>query len=156
LLYPSIFGKAFKVGSYFLPVQLQVADIEWEGYPAPDASIRDWINKPLLNPAESDTRFAAFLVALFEETLQVIRNPESILAQILACPSIPDFEKCSIRDHYPDDLPGRFRLFMTAGQTFAKQGELRVEFYEKVIKRADAVRLLDARHASLLKFKLAT
>jgi hypothetical protein len=43
-----------------------------------------------------------------------------------------------LRD-FPESLAGMFRLFMTAGQLFSKQGDLRIEFYNSVLERADNV-----------------
>jgi hypothetical protein len=35
---------------------------------------------------------------------------------------------------YPSTLQEQFRLFMTVGQTFSKQGDLRIEFYDRWLK----------------------
>lgn len=40
-------------------------------------------------------------------------------------------------DQYPQTIAQKFRLLMTAGQTFKHQGEKRSEFYSAVVKYAN-------------------
>jgi hypothetical protein len=115
-----------------------IAHTKWTGYPAPDFNVRDWFLKPGYSPQENDNRYGAFLTALFQVTLEVISHPDvQIRQRISECPSLKGDEKRAALQDYPASLAGQFRLFMTIGQTFSKQGALRIEFYDKVLRRAD-------------------
>jgi hypothetical protein len=108
------------------------------GYPPSDSRVRDWFRASTY--AESDVRFNAFLTALFEKTLEVVDNPEQIRMAISSeSNKLPAAEQVDTEDGYPDTLPGQFRLYMTVGQTFTKQGDLRITFYNNVLERADEV-----------------
>jgi hypothetical protein len=109
------------------------------GYPAPDGAVRDWFRKSGDDAAQNTNRFIAFLTALFQETLLVINELPSIKERILSCLSIPELERENMLRDFPESLAGMFRLFMTAGQLFSKQGDLRIEFYNSVLERADNV-----------------
>lgn len=108
------------------------------GYPASDSCVRDWFKTPGYSPVQTDSRCCAFLTALFEKTLEIIRDPPNrILKAILESPDLTAEETTTARMDYPDNLPGQFRLFMTIGQKFSTQGDLRINFYDNVLKRAD-------------------
>jgi hypothetical protein len=72
--------------------------------------------------------------------LEIIKDPQrQIHNAIMESPNLKDDEKAAARQHYPSTLQEQFRLFMTVGQTFSKQGDLRIEFYNRVIERANKV-----------------
>ena len=73
----------------------------------------------------------------------MIKDPKAgILEQIWACPDLSDADKAAAQRDYPDSLSGQFRLFMTIGQTFERQGPLRINFYDRVIREANDVSFL--------------
>ncbi|KAF8326117.1 uncharacterized protein EI90DRAFT_3128266 [Cantharellus anzutake] len=90
-------------------------------YPAPDHDVLNWFTRINLKEHESDTRFSAFLTALFER--------------------LSSAEKSAALMRYPKSLAGQFRLFMTVGQRFGQQAPLRVQFYEEVLVRAEEASL---------------
>ncbi|KAF8523256.1 hypothetical protein BU17DRAFT_85925 [Hysterangium stoloniferum] len=100
-----------------------------QGYPAPDTAVLQWLTRCGLKSHESDDRFIAFLTALFEKILKVIDDPQFIQQQISDSPDIERTEKEVALQNYPKSLPEQFRDFMTVGQTFDKQGPLRINFY---------------------------
>jgi hypothetical protein len=73
----------------------------------------------------------------------VINGPKgSILERIRGCAELSDADKAAAIRDYPDHLPGQFRLLMTVGQNFEKQGPLRTKFYDSVLSEADEARSL--------------
>ena len=111
------------------------------GYPASDSQVRIWFKAAGgLSPEESDVRCCAFLTALLEKTLEIVQDPQrQILKALKELPSLGEDEKAAALKDYPITLQKQFRLFMTVGQTFSKQGYLRINFYDRVIKRANEV-----------------
>jgi len=88
--------------------------------------------------------------------LEIVKDPQChIHNAIMESPNLKDDEKAAARQHYPSTLQEQFRLFMTVGQTFSKQGDLRIEFYDSVVERANEVgfrwyspaAMLTARHS---------
>jgi hypothetical protein len=110
------------------------------GYPPPDSKVRNWFTNPEFTPTQCDNRSSAFLTALFETTLDVIK--EGILNAISTSPSLTKAEKLSALGMFPSTLPEQFRQFMMVGQTFSTQGSLRIQFYDRVLERADEVDLV--------------
>jgi len=102
------------------------------GFPAPDNNIRDWL---LLSrtKVEAFTRASAFLCALFSVLLRYLEDIDDKVAGI----KIPEHEEL------PGSKEGKFRLLMTAGQSFSHQGELRRDFYDEVLALADEVHLFN-------------
>jgi hypothetical protein len=110
------------------------------GYPASDSQVRIWFKAHGLSPAQSDVRCSAFLTALLEKVLEIVENPErQIRNAIKESPNLREDEKTAALNDYPITLQKQFRLFMTVGQTFSKQGDLRINFYDRVIERANEV-----------------
>ena len=110
------------------------------GYPASDSQVRIWFMAAGLSPAQSDVRCSAFLTALLEKTLETVEDPEhQIRNAIRESPNLSEDEKAVALNNYPTTLQKQFRLFMTVGQTFSKQGDLRINFYNRVIERANEV-----------------
>jgi hypothetical protein len=72
---------------------------------------------------------------LFEKILDVIKSPNPKI-YITNSPDLSEVEKEAALRDYPESLAGQFRLFMTVGQQFDKQGPLRVQFYDGVLQRA--------------------
>jgi hypothetical protein len=70
----------------------------------------------------------------------VIAGPFTIQQRIMECDTVTEQENWDLRASFPESLPAQFRLFMTVGQTFDKQGDLRVLFYKAVVARATKVR----------------
>jgi hypothetical protein len=96
-----------------------------------------------LNSRENDNRFSAFLTALFEEVYNVIKTGKAgILERIQGCAELSDADKEAALHGYPDSLSGQFRLFMSVGQTFERQGPLRIKFYDSVLREADQASFL--------------
>jgi hypothetical protein len=88
---------------------------------------------------------------LLEETLETIADPERhILKAAMESPNLTDDEKVLVRQQYPRTLPEQFRLFMTLGQAFSKQGVLRIGFYDKVVERANDVGFCSYSYATML------
>lgn len=87
------------------------------GYPPADHVVRDFLTQ---NGSETESyiRACCFIQALFEQTLQVVENPD-----------FGDFHKVS-------EAVERFRILMTTGQTMKGHGLFRTEFYNKVIQKA--------------------
>ena len=96
------------------------------GFPPPDVSVRDWLLRSMTK-TEAFSRAGAYLCALFVTLL-------SYLQQI-------DDKLTAIGLSSDANLPTKFRLLMTAGQTFTHQGAARTQFYGDVLKLADEVRL---------------
>ena len=121
-------------------LNIQTADIKLTGYPASDPRVRNWFKSPCLSPTQSDIRCSAFLTALLEKTLEIVKDPQrQIRNAIMESTSLRDGEKAAARQSFPSTLQEQFRLFMTVGQTFSKQGDLRIEFYDRVVERANEV-----------------
>jgi hypothetical protein len=126
------------------------------GYPSPDAAVRDWFRAPGMTSPESDIRFSAFLVALFEKIDKVISEPESCIRRRIAeSPVLTDQEKTAALKDYPESFAGQFRLLMTVGQKFLAQGPLRTKFYADVMERAEEASSLLYVASILLKITLA-
>jgi hypothetical protein len=88
----------------------------------------------------SDVRSSAFITALLERTLEVIKDPQTqIRDKISNLPSLTEKTKADALRDYPNTIPEQFRLYMTIGQKYSEQGELRIQFYDEVIQRADYV-----------------
>jgi hypothetical protein len=110
------------------------------GYPPSDSQVRIWFKAPGLSPLQSDVRCSAFLTALLEKTLEIVEDPQrQIRNAIKESPNLTEDEKAAALNDYPIALQQQFRLFMTVGQTFSKQGDLRISFYDSVIDRANEV-----------------
>lgn len=73
----------------------------------------------------------------------MIKDPKAgILERIRSCAELSNADKAAALRDYPDSLSGQFRLFMTVGQTFERQGPLRINFYDRVLREANEVRFL--------------
>jgi hypothetical protein len=103
------------------------------GFPASDSEVRDWFRRGDPTPEESGVRFSAFITVLFK-TLEIIQDPQTRIRNAISEPSsLTALEKKDALQNYPGSLPGQFRLFMTVGQQFRKQGELRIMLYRRVL-----------------------
>jgi hypothetical protein len=99
------------------------------GFPAADVEVRDFF---AVDGTERDTivrRSHAFLIALFTITRDYLQNIDQHITQACELPV----------EQYPQTIAQKFRLLMTAGQTFMRQGEKRSEFYSAVMKYANEV-----------------
>jgi hypothetical protein len=77
---------------------------------------------------------------LLEKTLEIVKDPpRHIRNAIKESPNLGEDERAAALNDYPTTLQKQFRLFMTVGQTFSKQGNLRINFYRSVVERADEV-----------------
>ena len=65
-----------------------------------------------------------------------------ILERIRGCAELSDADKAEALHQYPESLSGQFRLFMTVGQTFEKQGPLRIKFYKNVLQEVNKASFL--------------
>ncbi len=73
----------------------------------------------------------------------MIKDPKAgILERIQGCADLSDADKAAALRDYPDSLSGQFRLFMTVGQKFERQGPLRIKFYDSVLREANEASLL--------------
>jgi hypothetical protein len=102
------------------------------GFPPPDANVRDWLLQSKTKP-EAFSRAGAFLCALFVALLDCLQHIDERIDDI----------KPIVNEEPPKSKEAKFRLFMTAGQTFTHQGQYRREFYEGVLRFADQVRSPD-------------
>ncbi len=59
---------------------------------------------------------------MFDEIYNMIKDPKGILERIQDCAELSDADKAAAIRDYPDHLPGQFRLLMTVGQNFERQG----------------------------------
>jgi hypothetical protein len=96
------------------------------GFPPPDEDVRLWLLKGKTK-IEAFTRAGSFLCALFVILLRYLQEIDAKIADIL-----PHHER-------PRTLEAKFRLLMTAGQTFCHQGQPRSQFYKDVLGLADEV-----------------
>jgi len=99
---------------------------ESKGFPAADEAVRDWLLQANTK-LEGFTRAGAFLCALFVTVLDYLRNIDERMAGI----------ELRANEEQPDSNEAKFRLLMTAGQTFSQQGQPRREFYDQVLRIAD-------------------
>ena len=98
------------------------------GFPAADEAVRDWFLRAKTK-LEGFTRAGAFLCALFVTVLDYLRNIDERMAGI----------ELRANEEQPNSNEAKFRLLMTAGQTFSQQGQPRREFYDQVLRIADEV-----------------
>ena len=98
------------------------------GFPAADENVRDWLHQSKMK-LEGFTRAGAFLCALFVTLLKYLRDIDGKLAGI----------ELPVNEEQPKSNEAKFRLLMTAGQTFHHQGQRRREFYDEVLRIADEV-----------------
>jgi hypothetical protein len=71
--------------------------------------------------------------------LKTQNTQQQIYNAITESPNLGDQEKAAAQQNYPSTIQEQFRLFMTVGQTFSKQSDLRIEFYDRVVERANEV-----------------
>jgi hypothetical protein len=110
------------------------------GFPASDSQVRDWFKSQDSTPEVSGVRSSAFITALLEKTLEVIKDPQAQIRDTISkLPSLTETTKADALRDYPDTIPEQFQFFMTIGQKYSKQGDLRIQFYNEVIQRADDV-----------------
>jgi hypothetical protein len=102
------------------------------GFPAPDNNVRDWLLQSR-SKVGAFTRASVFLCALFSVLLRYLENIDDKVAGI----KIPGNKEL------PESKEGKFRLLMTAGQSFSHQGKPRRDFYDEVLALANEVHLFD-------------
>jgi hypothetical protein len=98
------------------------------GFPPADEHVRDWLLQSKTK-SEAFTRASAFLCALFVVLLEYLKNIDNELAGT----------EFYANEKQPGSIEAKFRLLMTTGQTFLKQGLPRRQFYKKVLDLADQV-----------------
>jgi hypothetical protein len=98
------------------------------GFPAADENVRDWLHQSKTK-LEGFTRAGAFLCALFVALFDYLRHIDDKIAGI----------ELPVNEEQPESNEAKFRLLMTAGQTFSHQGQRRREFYDVVLRIADEV-----------------
>jgi hypothetical protein len=80
---------------------------------------------------------------LFEEVYNVIKDGKAgILERIRGCAELSGADKDAALHGCHDSLSGQFRLFMSVGQMFERQGPLRIKFYDSVLREADEASFL--------------
>jgi hypothetical protein len=104
------------------------ADALRPGFPAADDNVRDWLLQSKTK-SEAFTRAGAFLCALFIALLDYLQHIDVKIAGI----------KLNANDEQPVSIEAKFRLLMTAGQTFSHQGQPRRQFYDEVLRIANEV-----------------
>lgn len=99
------------------------------GFPPSDNDVRDWFLSAK-SKIEAFTRAGAFLYALFVILLNYLRQIDAKIANI---------PRPSDDNEIAESLAAKFRLLMTAGQSFSSCGEHRKRFYQEVMLLADQV-----------------
>jgi hypothetical protein len=94
------------------------------GYPPPDIAPRNWFTQ-VSTPEDAKKRAIAFLMALFENTKNIISGIDGSIA--------------SSSKEVPVTISAKFRTFMSDNQTYTSTGNLRQVFYEKVVDIAKRV-----------------
>ncbi|KIL63636.1 hypothetical protein M378DRAFT_662372 [Amanita muscaria Koide BX008] len=108
-----------------LPVNLRPSSDK--GFPAADVEVRDFLTVDETEKDKIYRRSHAFLIALFTITISYLQNIDQ---------HITDEQR---RERNPQTIAEKFRLLMTAGQTFERQGSKRCGFYSDVVKYANKV-----------------
>ncbi|KAM6501265.1 hypothetical protein JOM56_004279 [Amanita muscaria] len=106
-----------------LPVNLRPSSDK--GFPAADVEVRDFLTVDETEKDKIYRRSHAFLIALFTITIGYLQNIDQ---------HITDEQR---RERNPQTIAEKFRLLMTAGQTFERQGGKRCGFYSDVVKYAN-------------------
>ncbi|KAH9983775.1 hypothetical protein BJV77DRAFT_1041194 [Russula vinacea] len=101
----------------------------WSGFPPSDNDVRDWFLSAK-SKIEAFTRAGAFLYALFVILLNYLRQIDAKIANI---------PRPSDDNEIAESLAAKFRLLMTAGQSFSSRGEHRKRFYQEVMLLADQI-----------------
>jgi hypothetical protein len=94
------------------------------GFPPPDDDVRKW----LLDAKTKIGFYACWRVFM----LVLLRSLQVIDAKMDDISQLYGLER-------PQSLEGKFRLLMTAGQSFSRQGQPRRQFYHEVLELADEV-----------------
>jgi hypothetical protein len=142
LVLPLNLRKGYQGKDLFHFLVLNFIQCAWIGYPAPDGEVREWLSKPDNTKYECRIRFTAFLTAIFENTTEVLLDIDDRTAnEISASKDLAINEQEAALKEYAgcSTLPQKFRFFMSVGQKFKTQGELRRNFYSRVLARADRV-----------------
>ncbi|KAM6501250.1 hypothetical protein JOM56_004264, partial [Amanita muscaria] len=109
-----------------LPINLRPSSDN--GFPAADVDVRVFLT---VDETEKDNilrRCHAFLIALFTTARSYLENIDQHIAQHVG--EVP-------LEQPPQTIAQKFRLLMTAGQTFKRQGDKRREFYRAVVTYAN-------------------
>jgi hypothetical protein len=100
------------------------------GFPAADVDVRTFLTVDETEKNNILRRSHAFLFALFTTVKVYLQNIDQHISQHVY--GLPP-------EQYPQTIAQKFRLLMTAGQTFNKQGDKRREFYSAVVRAANEV-----------------
>ncbi|KIL66156.1 hypothetical protein M378DRAFT_10426 [Amanita muscaria Koide BX008] len=109
-----------------LPINLRPSSDN--GFPAADVDVRVFLT---VDESEKDDilrRCHAFLIALFTTARSYLENIDQHIAQHVG--ELP-------LEQPPQTIAQKFRLLMTAGQTFKRQGDKRRGFYRDVVTYAN-------------------
>ncbi|KIL63618.1 hypothetical protein M378DRAFT_24971 [Amanita muscaria Koide BX008] len=106
-----------------LPINLRPSSDE--GFPAADVDVRIFLTVGETEKDNMHRRYRAFLIALFITARRYLQNIDQHIADELPL------------EQSPHTIAEKFRLLMTAGQTFKRQGGKRCEFYSAVVKYAN-------------------
>ncbi|KIL63609.1 hypothetical protein M378DRAFT_164281 [Amanita muscaria Koide BX008] len=106
-----------------LPINLRLSSDT--GFPAADLDVRTFLTVDETEKDNIHRRSHAFLIALFAIARSYLQNIDQHITNELR------------REQNPQTIAQKFRLLMTAGQTFNHQGFKRCEFYSAVVKYAN-------------------
>ncbi|KAM6501286.1 hypothetical protein JOM56_004300 [Amanita muscaria] len=106
-----------------LPINLRLSSDT--GFPAADLDVRTFLTVDETEKDNIHRRSHAFLIALFATARSYLQNIDQHITNELR------------REQNPQTIAQKFRLLMTAGQTFKHQGGKRREFYTAVVKYAN-------------------
>ncbi|KAM6501280.1 hypothetical protein JOM56_004294, partial [Amanita muscaria] len=121
-----------------LPINLRSSSDE--GFPAADVDVRIFLTVGETEKDNMHRRYRAFLIALFITARSYLQNIDQHIADELPL------------EQSPHTIAEKFRLLMTAGQTFKRQGGKRCEFYRAVVKYANQVISMSCKAHFLLTF----
>jgi hypothetical protein len=116
------------------PFEVEFIFLLHSGFPPGDYGVRRFLVHAPFTPNDASTRARAFLISLFETTATIIPCLDNKLRDIIS--KLPPADR-------PTSNAQKFRLFMTAGQSYTRHGAQRKTFYSDVIRRAKEVSTFD-------------
>ncbi|KIL68319.1 hypothetical protein M378DRAFT_158863 [Amanita muscaria Koide BX008] len=108
---------------FVLPINIRPSSDT--GFPAADVDVKTFLTVDETEKDNIHRRSHAFLIALFTTARSFLQNIDHHITNELH------------REKNPQTITQKFRLLMTAGQTFNHQGFKRREFYRAVVKYAN-------------------
>ncbi|OCH86957.1 hypothetical protein OBBRIDRAFT_890135 [Obba rivulosa] len=142
----------YSLDHFVIPINLDSGE---GSFPPPDVALRDWLQKETqkrfiqtiernsstvvvgFRPDGADTFYEAFLVSLFHHIQHIISS--DIGALIANDPTVDQAAKDEALRNLPRTIAAQFSAYMSMGQSFETEGELRKGLYAKVIRTAQVI-----------------